>query len=250
MISLFCFISNIFAYNIKPYPEQNHSGLENKLNLVFCPLNYRDNEASSGDIKIFLQRLKQTKPFDELCNNLGFWYVNISAQEASKIFKATKSFPPLAVRRDFLADISAKLESEYKIIIIDATGSTSCAELSSIDKLSLIILGKARYKDEDSFAKGFLHELGHSLGLRDERVDGGQLCSLGPPNCAVTQEEAEKWWGDLVGKVSNVHYISGCCGNVNYIRPTIASLMNNPDKARDFGPVNERYLEKSILGVK
>jgi len=53
-----------------------------------------------------------------------------------------------------------------------------------------------------SFAKGFLHKLGHSLGLRDECVDCQQLSLAGPPNCAATKEEAQKWWGDLVGKVA------------------------------------------------
>ncbi|MDP3732853.1 MAG: hypothetical protein Q8R31_07540 [Candidatus Omnitrophota bacterium] len=30
------------------------------------------------------------------------------------------------------------------------------------------------------------------------------------------------------------------------IRPTIASLMNDADKAEDFGPVNERFLRKEL----
>ncbi|MDD4980625.1 MAG: hypothetical protein PHC54_05090 [Candidatus Omnitrophica bacterium] len=49
-----------------------------------------------------------------------------------------------------------------------------------------------------------------------------------------------------MGKVPRVNYIHGCCGNKNYIRPVIASLMNNPDKAEDFGPVNERFLRKEL----
>ena len=52
--------------------------------------------------------------------------------------------------------------------------------------------------------------------------------------------------GDLVGQGTRVNYIFGCCGNKNYIRPTIASLMNDPDKAEDFGPVNERYLRQVL----
>ncbi len=144
--------------------------------------------------------------------------------------------------------ISLKLKSrEYKLVIIDVKGSISCAELSLIDKTSLIILGKARYKDTDSLAKGFLHELGHSLGLYDECVDCAQLSFGGYPNCAPTKEEAERWWGDLAGKDPRVNYIAGCCGNKNYIRPAIASLMNDPDKAEDFGPVNERYLRNILM---
>lgn len=197
-------------------------------------------------MSFLIQRLKKTSPFEEVSEKIGFYYIDLKQEEKS-IFKETNSFPPLKVRRDFLDGISSYLKSEYKLIIIDALGSVSCAELSSIDKLSLIILGKARYAQSGSFVKGFLHELGHSLGLRDECVDCSQPSLAGEPNCATNKEEAQKWWGDLVGKSAEVNYIRGCCGNKNYIRPTIASLMNDPDKAKDFGPVNERYLRELLI---
>lgn len=244
-LCFFCLFESCFAYDIKPYAQQVSGKLRRSLNLVFCSLNYKHAADFAKDREALIQRLKNTKPFDQY-NNFKFWYISLSQKEESKVFKPTSVFPPLKVRKDFLADISAKLKGVYKLVIIDAQGSVSCAELSSIDKLSLIILGKARYTQSGSFAKGFLHELGHSLGLRDECVDCNQLSPAGEPNCATNKEEAQKWWGDLVGKSPEVNYIHGCCGNKNYIRPTIASLMNNPDKAEDFGPVNERYLRKEL----
>lgn len=244
-LAFLCFTCSCFAYDIEPYSREYSEQPDSALNLIFCSLNYQNNEDFAKDTEILIQRLKQTKPFDEF-NKFGFWSINLSRKEEGEIFKRTSDFPPFKVRSDFLKDIYDKLKFGYKLVIVDAQGSVSCAELSSIDKLSLIILGRRRYKNEDSFAKGFLHELGHSLGLRDECVNCGELCPPGPPNCAATKEEAEKWWGDLVGKVPRVNYISGCCGNKDYIRPVIASFMNDADKAGDFGPVNERYL-KNIL---
>ncbi|MFA5145063.1 MAG: hypothetical protein WC723_03545 [Candidatus Omnitrophota bacterium] len=245
-ITLF-FCSNTFAYDIKPYLNQSPCEDE-KLNLVFCSLNYQNKEDSLEDTKILIRRLKGTNPFDEF-RNLGFWYIALSKEEEREIFKPAPSFPPWQVPQGFINSISKRIKSVYKLIIIDARGYVSCSELSSLAKTSLIMLGKARYKDENSFTKGFLHELGHSLGLRDESPQGeAMLCLPGPPNCAVTRQEAERLWGDLVGKDSRANYISGCCGNKNYIRPTIASLMNDPDKAEDFGPVNERYL-RHVLGI-
>jgi hypothetical protein len=180
-------------------------------------------------------------------SSAGLYYINLSKEEENMLFKDTQGFPPFKVRQDFLNDILAHLKSSYKLILIDASGSVSCSELSAKDKISLIILGKARYNNVGSFAKGFLHELGHSFGLRDECVDCARLCPPGPPNCAQTQAEAQEWWGDLIGRgQSRVSYIRGCCGNKGYIRPVIASLMNDPDKAEDFGPVNERYLRKAL----
>jgi hypothetical protein len=240
----FCFTLSCFAYDIESYAKAGTAKSAGVLNFVFCPLNYPNKKDFLRDIEAIIQRLSRTKPFAEFMDGIGVWQVAISQDEERVFFKETPDFPPLKVRQDFLDHILAHINSTYKLIIIDASGSVSCAELSSKDKMSLIILGKGRYKDKDSFAKGFLHELGHSLGLRDECVDCGQLCPAGPPNCATTKKEAEEWWGDLVGKEPRVNYISGCCGNRNYIRPTIASLMNDPNKAEDFGPVNERYLRK------
>jgi hypothetical protein len=153
----------------------------------------------------------------------------------------------LDIKEEFLKNIFSSLKSNFKLMIMDEKRFFSCAQLSLPMVTSLIILGKKGYRNQKSLAKGFLHELGHSLGLRDEGISGeAKRCPPGPPNCATTKEEAKKWWADLVGKEN----INGCCGNKNYIRPTIASLMNNPDKARNFGPVNERYLRKVLLAIK
>ena len=250
LLCFFCFALNCFAYNIEPYSERFLNQANSIFNLVFCPINYTNKENFSKDIEVFIQRLSKTKPFDEFMDRVGFWQINIFKDEEKALFKKTQGLPPLKVRQDFLDDILSYLKSDYKLILIDALGSVSCAELSSTDKMSLIILGKRRYNNSGSFAKGFLHELGHSLGLRDECVDCQQLSLAGPPNCAATKEEAQKWWGDLVGKVARVNYIRGCCGNKDYIRPVIASFMNDADKAEDFGPVNERYLKNILEGLR
>jgi len=238
LLLIFLFPANAFSSQLKElYPSTQPKSL----NLIFCGLNYPDQGLFLKDIAGIKEKLFLTKPFDEFKDLVNISYITMDKGEEGRYFKPAQGMPPLNVRIDLLNNIS-KTFGVYKLIIIDAEGSVSCAELSLPDKLSLIILGKARYKDEGSFAKGFLHELGHSLGLRDECVDCSQLCFPGPPNCATTKEEAEKWWGGLVGKGSRVNYIAGCCGNKDYIRPTITSLMNDPDRAKDFGPVNERYL--------
>ncbi len=234
-----------FTYEIKPFDKESGSKKRFALNLIFCPLNYPDKQTFQRDIQSLIASLKRIRPFDEF-NNSCIWQVRLTGTEAARVFKPTQGFPPLKVRNDFLERITFKLSFRYKLIIIDAQGASSCAELSSIDETSLIILGKARYKDNNSFAKGFLHELGHSLGLRDECVNCAQLSPSGYPNCASNKKEAQEWWGDLTENNPRVSYISGCCGNKDYIRPTIASLMNDPDKAEDLGPVNERYLKKAL----
>lgn len=244
-IILFSLPLSSFAYTIKTYQLQLCE-CKRAFSLVFFPLNYERQEVFLKDIEVVIQRLRGTKPFDEFISSMNLYYIE-PGEGDDLILRKTQSFPPFNVRKNFLDDILIHLKSKYKLVIIDSLGSISCAELSTEDKMSLIILGRKRYKNCESFASGFLHELGHSLGLRDEGLEEeAELCSPGPPNCAPTKEEAEEWWGDMVKETTRVNYIKGCCGNKNYYRPTIASLMNDPDKAQDFGPVNERYLREVL----
>ena len=212
--------------------------------MVFCAL-HEDKETFLKDVHVLTSKLGATPPFSAFPHDIALYHIVLLPEEAARIFKEAPGIPPLQVRRDFLQTIAVRLKGPYKLVIIDASGGTSTAELSDPHTTSLIILGKGRYTTADSFAKGFLHELGHSLGLRDEGVSGtAGLAPPGPPNCAATEEEAKAWWGDLEGNVARVGYIHGCGGNKNYIRPTIASFMNDPDKAGDYGPVNTRYLSR------
>lgn len=247
----FCFVPNCLAYEIKPVYENSAPYTPTALNLVFCPLNYQNEVDFSKDAEALAQRLRATKPFDEFVPALRFYSVVMTDEEAKVFFKKSQDFPGLKVRQDFLEDISKRISAPFKMVIIDA-GATDLrfrAELSSIDKMSLMILGKAGARDEESLGRLFLHELGHSLGLRDESPGEHALKSPpGYPNCATTLEEAKAWWGDLKGKEANVGFIDGCCGNKGYIRPTIASLMNDTEKADSFGPVNQRYLGKLLQG--
>ncbi|MFH0856010.1 MAG: hypothetical protein V1869_05870 [Candidatus Omnitrophota bacterium] len=247
VLILFCLVTNCLAYNIKPCAGKDPSGAGEPINLVFCSLNYKDNVDFVQDREMLIRRLKITKPFD-IYGNFRFWYIDLSRQEEEMIFKPVAAFPPLETREDFLVYISQRLKGAYKLVIIDAQGSVPCAELSRARESSLIILGRKSYDSDNNLAKGFLHELGHAFGLRDECASCRRLSSGGYPNCASSQEEAKRWWGDLAGKDDRVGYISGCCGNINYIRPTIASLMNDFHKAQDFGPVNERYLRQELTG--
>ncbi len=216
------------------------------LRLVFCPLRYENNRDFLDDIGIITKKLFKLKPFSEFEGRIACSYLTLSPEEEGFIFKPVSAFPPLLVRQDFIDGLSEKIRPVYKLVIIDAKGGQTCAELSQIDKTSLLIVGRARYNSANSLAKGFLHELGHSLGLREESIDSAHNPQPGYPNCATSKKDAQEWWGDLAGRDSRVNYISGCSGNKEYIRPTIASLMNDADKAEDFGPVNERYLRKVL----
>jgi len=227
--------------------SQQSASFKDIFNIVFVPLDYPNNQRFLADVTSSTAKLKQITPFNEFEKNTSIWHIELSKTEQEILFKSQTAFPYLSVRRDFLEKITEKIKSPYKLVIINSTSSTSSAELSSADKTSLIILGRRRYHSKNSFVRGFLHELGHSFGLRDESLHShAKRCAPGPPNCATSEDEARKWWGDLVGKTPGVRYIKGCCGERSNVRPTSASLMNDPDKARSFGPVNERYIREAL----
>lgn len=237
-----------FAWQMCPYGEIPPQAA---LKIVFVPAHYQNKEAFLKDSEALIQRLKDTVPFNEFRERIAFYFIDVSEVEKELFFKdIPAAFPPLSVREGLLRKIRDVLRSEYKLVIVDERGSISCAELSLADRMSVVILGRKRYLNEESFAKGFLHELGHSLGLREEGVHCTRFCPPGPPNCATSLAEAEQWWGGLLGRPDSSHYIRGCCGNRNYYRPSIASLMNAPDKAADFGIVNEDYLRKALNNMQ
>jgi hypothetical protein len=245
VLGLFLFTNSCFAYDLKPFAQQIPGKPGKSINIVFCSLNYKRIDDLAKDSQMLIQRLKTAKPFDEY-GHFKFWSITLSPKEEADIFKPTSDFPPLGVRSDLLADISAKVQGAYKLVIIDAQGFSHCAELSQAGKDSLIVLGRYAASKDRLFANAFLHELGHSFGLRDESVISPQRSPEGYPNCATSKAEAEKWWGDLASGSDRVGYFSGCCGNMDYTRPTIASLMNDFRRAEDFGPVNERYLREAL----
>jgi len=231
------------AFEVDPYQKEDNSGL----NLIFLPLNYSKKSDFTLDFERIAVRLKKTLPFSEFADKISLYQVDISPEEEKLFVKETQGFPPLVIRRDLLQNISHSLQSSYKLVVVDAKGGVSCAELSDLARVSLIIVGRSRYSSADSFVQGFLHELGHSLGLRDECVNCRQLSGPGYPNCAANKEDAVKYWGDLAVKDNGVNFIAGCCGNRKYIRPTLGSLMNDADKAGDYGAVNERYLRQVLI---
>lgn len=117
------------------------------------------------------------------------------------------------------------------------------------------------------------HETGHALfGLSDEYYGGSQWATVyAYPNCAESQMQAQKWWGNLVGQVDpfyyefkafmekngqmvlpesaiKVGYVNGGCFTVPYgqsgvIRPSENSMMLDHRSLPVFGSVNRKMAE-------
>lgn len=217
-----------------------------KLNLVFVPLNYQAHKDFLKDRETLALRLEKAVPFNEFPEAVKIWDLEIAEKKARKVFLPQEAFPPLRVDPGFLEKVFLRIGANYKLILLDKTGSTDCSELSSLEATSVIIVGRQRFSEEPSSPSGFLHELGHSLGLRDESPFSSQPIVPGPPNCAPDQKTAELWWGDMTNKGDGVSYYPLKSGQNHFLKPTLHSVMENPYRFNDFGPVNERYLRKVL----
>ncbi|MCM8789908.1 MAG: hypothetical protein NC916_02675 [Candidatus Omnitrophica bacterium] len=242
---LFCFLTYpVFGWQL--IPEQNPKEKEKAagLKLVFAALNYKEKSDFSQDVQTLIQRLKITPPFNEF-SGVRFFRLELSPEEEKAFFLKKPEFPFLRVSFALVKALKEIL-GPYKLVMMDKSSGVSAAELSDINHISFIILGRKRYPKRSGLGKGFMHELGHSLGLRDERPSS--FCPLipGPPNCAADLETAKEWWGDLAGEFRQVGFFAVSDGKNTYIIPTQRSLMNDPQETRFFGPVNERYLRQQL----
>lgn len=245
VVALFCLSGCVFVpFKVEPLTS---GASAKKINLVFVPLHYQTRKDFIKDREILTWRLQKTVPFNEFLETVKLWDLDITESQARKIFISIGAFPPVQVDPGFLKKMYGRIGANYKLILLDKTGTIVCSELSSPEATSVIFVGRERFKDESFFPSGFLHELGHSLGLRDESPKNyAQSCAPGYPNCAATKQEAERWWGDKVGKDPQVGFFPGCCGRADYFRPTGVSLMYDIRHSSNFGPVNEGYLRKAL----
>ena len=247
LISLF-FTPPLSAWQIIPYQQEDSLFIQESqvaLNLVFVPLNYEQRDEFKDDVSSISDKLRQTPPFDEF-KGLKVYFLRILPDEEAVLFKRGEEYPYLKIRNDLIEQLEVRLDAPYKLVILDKQGSVTAAELSKINKFSMIILGKRSNNTKAKFAKAFLHEIGHSLGLREENPRSSHQIIPGPPNCAPDKQTALNWWGDMVGKIQGVGYISLRSGENIFIKPTSQSLMNNPRKSNTYGPVNERYLREEL----
>ncbi|OPX28089.1 MAG: hypothetical protein B1H08_06570 [Candidatus Omnitrophica bacterium 4484_171] len=250
LILLF-FVFPAFSWQISSFQGEDSSVAEKNqiiLNLVFVSLSYQREDNFKKDISSILARLKKTSPFREF-KSLKVYLLDASPEERTVLFKKSESFPFLKVKNSLIQDIKSRIGGVYKLVLLNKQGDTSAAELSNIRNISLIILGKSSYGGKNRLSKVFLHELGHSLGLREENPGSSQPIIPGEPNCASDKETAKKWWGDMVKGNSAIGYFEIYSAGRKFIKPTRRSIMNNPLKSSGYGPVNERYLRRE-LGIK
>lgn len=130
-----------------------------------------------------------------------------------------------------------------KAVVLSGLSFTSRGEVAAPGATAGVFVSTAA--PAAAWTADLLHELGHAFGLRDERPlltsRARSLAATPGPNCAATEAEARRRWGDLAAR-GEAGFHRGCAGHADWLRPDERTLMDAPRQSGAFGASSSRYL--------
>lgn len=203
---------------------------EAKVDLVFLGYGYQDTDSFARDVSRFGSSvLLSFAPFAENRNKFNLYRVD-NAELSCQIndYIACDQF------QTQLAASNCPLD--YAIVLVDR--SVLADFVRPVRSSTVNGLVKLNTADRPFV---IVHEFGHLFGLADEYVDpafyAGRFNPEPYPNCA--QAPCPEW-----KSVQNAGCFQGCSLDT-YFRPTQTSVMRDL-ASPDFGPVNEREIERRL----
>jgi hypothetical protein len=228
------------------------------LNLIFFADGYGSWEEFDQDVSVALAGLKKFSPWS------NYQYFNVHKikptgdKELCQVKTENERKPVLRCDQEINGYLEKMTLKNFRLVVFSRQDFQSWANLSRVESSGIFFSVPKKIEEAEVYGNGVLlaHLFGHSFGLKDEEKfviakAGGAPHTPDGPNCAPDEATARKWWGDLAEKYSDrVGFFPTCCGDENYIRPTLSSLMNLADNMENFqpsyGPVSEQYLEKIL----
>jgi len=200
--------------------------------------------------------LKVNSVWSENFEKIKFVYYD----EIQKIRKKCDSYSDFRCLSETAWDIQAECGAD-QFIVISQEDFRSFA-FSGQGVFLSVPYNKKDFEFKEDFYNYFerkssalIHETGHSLFcLSDEyveMVDGSYDNSRNEPeypNCASSVDEAEEWWGSLIG-LEGVDYYDGCAYVPGNIRPHEKSSMSNP-RVKEYGFVSDKYIADIFGGIE
>jgi len=246
---------NPVKFNVEEYrlPEKiNPEGL----NLIFFADQYSSWEEFENDINSLMGELKTIEPWQSY-QFFNIYKINPKKTGICYIKIKDERKPALRCQLEINNYLNNLPLENFRLIVLSRQEFQSWANVVRLENSGIFFsVPTARKEKNDQRVNALLlaHLLGHAFGLKDEEIFVIALADGAPhtpdgPNCAPDAATAEKWWGDLTKKYSEVGYFKGCCGNENYIKPTQSSIMNlntGSPIVYTYGPVSEDYLKKVL----
>ncbi len=240
---------------------------QNKFTIVFFYDGYSDQQEALNHIKVMRETLSIVEPFAS-SPHIATKIFTTPEQKCQVIDKGAKKF--LDCDRKLVESFNALGIEHFKLVVLSPQDFTPLAKPARGKNSALYIptfQGNMTKQELNVWlGKIFSHELGHSLGLRDEYVrsffkdsipeesdgsgDAPKPFQPAKPNCAPDEETAKRWWGKYITSEATgsgtVGYHQGCSGTNAYYYPVQGTLMSDNPSSENYGEVSEEYLRASI----
>lgn len=228
------------------------------LTILFYYDGYEDETKALRQIGLMQGALKNTQPFAS--SDVITTRVITSANDRCKVQRKAQNI--LVCDKGLIEEINKLNIEHFKLVILSPLEFVPNARVTR-GKNSAMYLpahqGVLTVEELHVFlARFFLHELGHSMGLRDEyaferstdqnaEVHSDNIAyQTAPPNCAPDLETAKKWWGAYESDSDKIGYEQGCAGNKKFYFPQKDTLMSDNPQDANFGKVSEDYLRGAL----
>lgn len=223
------------------------------LTILFYYDGYQDKNLALRHVGLLQGALKNVEPFKS--SNVLHSRVITSGTEKCQVEKGPQNI--LRCDKSLIDDINELGIKHFKLVVLSPKDFVPNARQAR-GKNSTIYLPsfKGALTDEEVnvfLTRFFLHELGHSLGLRDEykferndnaspeQISENIAYQPAQPNCAPDKATAQQWWKEYES-TGLITYENGCAGMERYVYPQKTTLMSVEPEPETFGVVSEDYL--------
>ena len=243
---------------------QSSTGQGQGLTVLFYYEGFSSSDDALRDIGLLEATLETTEPFAS--SNILSTRVFTTAGQKCMVVRSAKNL--LHCDASLIPEINKLGIQNFKLVILSPLNFVPNATVAR-GKNSAIYLpayqGVLTRTELDTFlSRFFLHELGHSLGLRDEYarqrpeeaiIDANSAAApssnvayqAAQPNCALDKTTAQQWWGAYItAKVPGVGLYSGCAGKTAYYYPVQNTLMSDDPQVPTYGRVSEDYIRGAL----
>ncbi len=241
--------------------KQQYSG---KFNLVFFYDGYQNQDDAMTNIKLMEAALDIVEPFKSLKELITY---KVFTTEGKKCNVVPGSKKLLSCDRAMVDSFNRLGIEHFKLVVLSPLDFTPNASVARGKNSAIYIptLQGNLTKEEYNRWIGqiFTHELGHSLGLRDEYSRSRPPSAIldynaynspssniayqpAEPNCAPDLETAKQWWGNYTGVFSQVGFYPGCAARDSYYYPEEGTLMSAYATKESYGQVSEDYLRAIV----
>jgi len=236
----------------------------NKFNIIFFYDGYQDQKDALLYIKVMQEALNIVEPYKSLKDFMAFKIFTTEGQKC-KVERTVKKI--LKCDRELVESFNRLGIERFKLVVLSPLDFVPAAGIARGKNSAIYIptfQGALTREELNQFiGRFFIHELGHSLGLRDEYSrDRPQEAIVDPeaanalssnrayqpakPNCAPDEATAREWWGGYMGVFEEVDIFPGCAGRNTYFYPQKGTLMSDLPEKEEYGKVSEDYLRGAI----